>query len=1816
MLAFARNDTRLIVGVDNGSIYVYDTAELFSSGSDTVNPLRSYNEQPGALRQIAPNPGMEPDLADMFAVVRSDGVVHLMNTMLESLGGWSTVDSSAGPVAVSWSPKGKHLAIGLRSGDILTFAPNNKSTPSKQIPPAAEGRLVGLNWLSPGHTFRLTYAPQIEGEGESVQQIVSLDAKSGTLTVFDTLHPYTMSDRQQESHALTLPHWDEDSLSENSKVLIIVGDRASVDLEILGGHNGQWYQQSQENPLSLPLDKQTEETTLMILDVDLTDLSSTTPIAYAYLNDGSLQAWHLEHSKPYLKMVSPTTGVASAVPVSTDITQDSAMDEKDAANVLTSLSNFNQLPSASPFGAFGSGSGQQNSVFGTASQPTSVFGQTSQPTFGRPSAFGSLASNPSTFGQPATFGSPQPTPSPFVTTGSGNAFANLATQRGTTNVFGSSSFGSSSTSPPSQLAPPSDEMTREASMSDGTAPSFGGLSLGGGGSTTDDKPKTSIFGTPASTSQASTTSSFGGLIKPAQGFGAFGNFGSPASSQDKPAGSAFLSPPQSTPHSAFGQTSFGKPTTGQPTFGQPAFGQTSFGQTGFGKPSAAPSTGGFAAFATSSASPFGSALQSNKATAPATGGFTAFASGGVSAFGIAPKQDQPNSNASPFSSKSPFSSDSGSLSPFGSGSSTFGNVGNAFTSPPSSFGLRENVEATTTPQATPARPSAGVISPPSSPEPTRATTPLNNNTTSVFGLPAPSSSFVQQPTGFGALKGLPESSPFFKKPKDKAPIVTAFGNVGSTPVFKPLSSASTTGPAFGSTSQLGVASKPSFSNDTSITTPAFGATSQLGGGPKSTFGSTTPTTTPTKPPPSGGFSAFSGGTSAFSAFAGQKSSFSDLLKKGDKDEEGPEKSTSVTASKQDEEKPSTPSKPVSVFASLTPTKPTTTPSLSTTPKTPTPTVVKQEESTTPKEAPGEEKSGTSLSTLSVSSIGSFVDVTADKSYEEAEEEGEYEGEGDDARSFLSSDFSSGPPTDEEASDEEDQSDKDEGEAVDKGKGNLASTLPPLPETRSPSLTPQPEVPSIEVTPSPPAENTGTAKPSSAEESTTPPGSPSNEAKALSKSPSPTPFSTPSTPSSSSPTPFGGALGRPSTRPARSSPLAAAPVSGADEEEEEGKITEEPVPKHSASPSPLSRLSPAREEPVKQEEEATAKRPHTPPLLSAFNEPAVGTSIPTVPVAPKPEPAKTSSFLAPSPTPSPQPVSVFVKPSEPPVKQEVPQPATFSPFTGLPAKSSMPSEAPQAPKTAPATPTGSPFSLPPFSLAPRPMSAPQSNQATPGPSAPPFKPPVFAQGGQSPFSIAPKPPTEVQGNQTGPSPFGAKTLPSPFGLQFGPSPAGASQSAPTLPAKPVTPSVPQPPVGVEEGLQKECIILVKVLENEFKELIETEAEAIRECAKLSESTGGSRLKGDLGVLDKWRINDATTFGQTLMQFESDLIELGGIREVFKQALRELNSSMLKANTKREEIARFDKAKNDKEFAKMLSTRSLGPEHLESQQQLRRNIRAMRDRVQKLESHLQESKKKLSQAASGRPSIRAPTLDVINRTYRNIDMAVQQQMDEVAGLAERVKKLKIKPTSTATPSRDARLPDQPRRSIAITPHVAVTTAAALNAERSAQKLKKALLKARKEPILNVKAASAPPPVAETEMPKNFPPSPGIFGSVKGPLFSIPGRAEAPLSDMNFNIPEDDFHPGSPPPPPRRGAGSNPKKHSSVPLKKTPGGTIQPPPPAAPTADFWGPLPVFNNPPLNQLAAEVKPVVSFVPLTPSTGPSNPLPGGGFEAFIKPPS
>jgi len=275
--------------------------------------------------------------------------------------------------------------------------------------------------------------------------------------------------------------------------------------------------------------------------------------------------------------------------------------------------------------------------------------------------------------------------------------------------------------------------------------------------------------------------------------------------------------------------------------------------------------------------------------------------------------------------------------------------------------------------------------------------------------------------------------------------------------------------------------------------------------------------------------------------------------------------------------------------------------------------------------------------------------------------------------------------------------------------------------------------------------------------------------------------------------------------------------------------------------------------------------------------------------------------------------------------------------------------------------------------------------------------------------------------------------------------------------------------------------------------------------------------------------------------------------------------------------------------MLRGRTLGPEHSETQTQLRKSIRTIKDRVRSLEGTLHEGKRKLASTASGKAAIRAPTLDTVNRTYRNIDAAIQQQLDEVSRLADRISTIDIDdPHNTSSP-RDARLPDRTtRRPYNVTPTVASTTAAALNAEHSAHRLKKALLSVRKQPILNNKAASIPAPISVLRTPQK----PTFFGVTLD-------ADEAPPSIPEWNdFPSsDDFNPNASRELSRGAAdrvtGQKRRTVAVAPKKTTV--PIVPSTPSAPVSPGfdWGPLakvPIQTTPPGQNLPRAFVPLMGF--------------------------
>ena len=117
----------------------------------------------------------------------------------------------------------------------------------------------------------------------------------------------------------------------------------------------------------------------------------------------------------------------------------------------------------------------------------------------------------------------------------------------------------------------------------------------------------------------------------------------------------------------------------------------------------------------------------------------------------------------------------------------------------------------------------------------------------------------------------------------------------------------------------------------------------------------------------------------------------------------------------------------------------------------------------------------------------------------------------------------------------------------------------------------------------------------------------------------------------------------------------------------------------------------------------------------------------------------------------------------------------------------------------------------------------------------------------------------------------------------------------------------------------------------------------------------KTQDDLGDSTKWSLGDVNEYGRVMKTVEQRVESLKEMCNAHRRTIRDVERTMLRgkllifarcsfrwltalvANTRKEEITRFSKASTDAEFARILKARTLGPEHLETQSQLRRQIR---------------------------------------------------------------------------------------------------------------------------------------------------------------------------------------------------------------------------------------------------------------------------------------
>lgn len=124
--------------------------------------------------------------------------------------------------------------------------------------------------------------------------------------------------------------------------------------------------------------------------------------------------------------------------------------------------------------------------------------------------------------------------------------------------------------------------------------------------------------------------------------------------------------------------------------------------------------------------------------------------------------------------------------------------------------------------------------------------------------------------------------------------------------------------------------------------------------------------------------------------------------------------------------------------------------------------------------------------------------------------------------------------------------------------------------------------------------------------------------------------------------------------------------------------------------------------------------------------------------------------------------------------------------------------------------------------------------------------------------------------------------------------------------------------------------------------------------LGKPSSVAHTQEDLKDRTKWSFGDLEAFSKLIKGIEKDIIAVYETNKELVPVVKEIESDLLKgrffchykcirhvdyslAETRKEEIVRFSKAKADPDFARMLKTRTLGPEAAETQSHLRKQIR---------------------------------------------------------------------------------------------------------------------------------------------------------------------------------------------------------------------------------------------------------------------------------------
>ncbi|KAI8599202.1 hypothetical protein EDD21DRAFT_355678 [Dissophora ornata] len=141
------------------------------------------------------------------------------------------------------------------------------------------------------------------------------------------------------------------------------------------------------------------------------------------------------------------------------------------------------------------------------------------------------------------------------------------------------------------------------------------------------------------------------------------------------------------------------------------------------------------------------------------------------------------------------------------------------------------------------------------------------------------------------------------------------------------------------------------------------------------------------------------------------------------------------------------------------------------------------------------------------------------------------------------------------------------------------------------------------------------------------------------------------------------------------------------------------------------------------------------------------------------------------------------------------------------------------------------------------------------------------------------------------------------------------------------------------------------------------------------------------------------------------ETKDMAEMVRTDFAQLRTDLIKVTTKREEIGRLLKARQDPNLQKMVLSSELNPAQLGQQTRIKKSFENVDNRLRELEDYVESLNLKANRLRQGYDT-EAPTLDSIRRAIRNISTTLIQRQSDLDDLSTQLDHLTIAPSRNTT------------------------------------------------------------------------------------------------------------------------------------------------------------------------------------------------------------